>query len=362
MPDAKYSESIDSEVLDQIAELAAETDQQRLWPNAQLRQLAEAGVSRWDIPEHYGGTPTEPTQMSRMFLDVSAACLTTSFVFSQRNAAVQRIVAAGNEELKARLLPGLASGECWATVGISHLSTSRQHLGTPSVTARSEGEGFVLNGFVPWVTGVRHADVLVTGGTLDDGRQVLVAIPSETEGLRYGTTAEMLALTASATGNLNLDNVFVDPWQVVAGPVEQVMKSGGGGTGSLTTSVIATGVAVRAVRALLEEASSRSDLEPEARQFEQECDRLVADIMATETGEPGPGDQCTPQSIRTRANSLVLRAAQAYLTAAKGSGFVSGHLAERTIRESMFFLVWSCPAPVAQTALREFACTPSWSV
>jgi len=362
MPDAKYSESIDSVVLEQIAQQAAATDQQRLWPAEQLQRLAAAGVTQWEIPEHYGGLPAETTQLSRMFLDVSAACLTTSFVFSQRNAAVQRIVAAENEELKSRLLPGLATGESWATVGISHLSTSRQHLGKPSVSARPEGEGFVLNGFVPWVTGVRHADVLVTGGTLADGRQVLVAIPAETEGLQYGKMAEMLALTASATGNLNLDHVFVEPWQVVAGPVEQVMKSGGGGTGSLTTSVIATGVAVRAVRALLDEASSRPDLEPEARQFERECDQLVADIMATETGESELGDQCTPQSIRTRANSLVLRAAQAYLTAAKGSGFVSGHLAERTIRESMFFLVWSCPAPVAQSALREFACTPSWSV
>ncbi|MCG6157981.1 acyl-CoA dehydrogenase family protein [Rubinisphaera margarita] len=361
MPEEKFSESIDTETLEQIAELAAETDQERCWPAAQLRSLTEAGVSRWDIPEHYGGLSTESTQMSRMYLDVSAACLTTSFVLSQRNAAVQRIVAAENEELKERLLPGLAAGETWATVGISHLSTSRQHLGTPSVAAREVAGGYVLNGFVPWVTGVRHADVLVSGGTLEDGRQVLVALPSETEGIQYGGTAEMLALTASATGNLNLENVFVEQWQVVAGPVEQVMKSGGGGTGSLTTSVIATGVAVRAVRALLDEAESRSDLEPEAKQFERECDRLVDDILATETGSTGSSEQCTPQSIRTRANSLVLRSAQAYLTAAKGSGFVSGHLAERTIRESMFFLVWSCPAPVAQSALREFACTPSWS-
>jgi hypothetical protein len=52
----------------------------------------------------------------------------------------------------------------------------------------------------------------------------------------------------------------------------------------------------------------------------------------------------------------VLRAAQSYLAASKGAGFVSGHPAERAVREAMFFLVWSCPQPVVSAALREFAC------
>ena len=52
----------------------------------------------------------------------------------------------------------------------------------------------------------------------------------------------------------------------------------------------------------------------------------------------------------------MLRAAQAYLAASKGAGFVVGHPAERAVREAMFFLVWSCPAPVVSAALREFAC------
>ena len=50
------------------------------------------------------------------------------------------------------------------------------------------------------------------------------------------------------------------------------------------------------------------------------------------------------------------RAAQAYLAASKGAGFVVGHPAERAVREAMFFLVWSCPQPVVSAALREFAC------
>ena len=59
--------------------------------------------------------------------------------------------------------------------------------------------------------------------------------------------------------------------------------------------------------------------------------------------------------LRAHANSLVVRAAQAALTASKGAGFVTGHPAERLVRESMFFLVWSCPQSVTSAVMCELA-------
>jgi len=64
---------------------------------------------------------------------------------------------------------------------------------------------------------------------------------------------------------------------------------------------------------------------------------------------------CTKESLRQRANSLVSRASQAALSAAKGSGYVVGHPAGRWCREALFFLVWSCPQPVAAANLCELA-------
>jgi hypothetical protein len=57
--------------------------------------------------------------------------------------------------------------------------------------------------------------------------------------------------------------------------------------------------------------------------------------------------------LRADANGLVVRAAQAALTASKGAGFVAGHPVERLVRESLFFLVWSCPQAVADAFLCE---------
>jgi len=362
MPLTTFSDQIDENFFQTISNLADETEQQRSWPQQQLRMLAEVGILGWNIPDEYEGHLQPPVTQAAMTLRLSAACLTTAFVLSQRDAACQRILACSNEPIKRELLPVLASGDQWATVGISHLSTSRQHLKKPSVQAIETAGGYELSGFVPWVTGAMHSDVIVTGGALEDGRQLLVALDknSHTQ-VSFSLPAEMLALTASQTGNVTIDSIEVPKDRILIGPIENVMKAGGGGTGSLTTSLIAAGVASRAVDAFVEEASSRSDLAEEASALKSECESLINDLLDASNPDRAANVAHEKATLRTRANSLVLRASQAYLTATKGTGFMKGHPAERTIREAMFFLVWSCPAPVAQSAMKEFACTPSWA-
>ena len=66
-------------------------------------------------------------------------------------------------------------------------------------------------------------------------------------------------------------------------------------------------------------------------------------------------EACSADDLRARANSLVLRAAQSALAAAKGTGYVTGHPTGRWCREALFFLVWSCPQPVMATNLCELA-------
>jgi hypothetical protein len=69
----------------------------------------------------------------------------------------------------------------------------------------------------------------------------------------------------------------------------------------------------------------------------------------------GTSDAVSPAQIRTQANALVLRSTQSYLTASRGTGFLRSEPAQRWARQALFFLVWSCPTPVAQAAIRDLA-------
>lgn len=342
----------------QLSAAARETDLRGEWPKRQFGQLAACGVLGWVIPVEFGGSAVSAEALVYGYERLAAACLTTTFVLTQRNGACQRIVGSEHDDIKAELLPELAAGERFATVGVSHLTTSRQHVRKPAVSAREGQDTFEIAGQIPWVTGAPHADFVVTGGTCDDGQQILIALPTSAEGVRVESPAPLLALNGSQTASIDVNNVQVDRRYLLAGPVEAVMQQGtGGGTGSVATSSLAVGLSVRTLELLAEEATRRPDLQAPVEQFQAEIKELRRDLYAAARGEcTAQTPQLTNESIRRRANSLALRSTQALMAASKGAGFVSGHPAERSIREAMFFLVWSCPQPLMQAALREFSC------
>jgi alkylation response protein AidB-like acyl-CoA dehydrogenase len=162
-----------------LAEMAGDLDRTGGWPAEQLRLCGEYGVYEWFLAPEWGGQGWSDADVIRGYLRLSAACLTTTFIITQRTGACRRIAAGDNLRLKETLLPELVRGESFATVGVSHLTTSRRHLGKPVLRAEAVEGGFRLDGFSPWVTGGMHAAMVVLGATLDDGREILAALPMD---------------------------------------------------------------------------------------------------------------------------------------------------------------------------------------
>ena len=304
------------------------------------------------MPQAFGGAEWSPEDITRGYLQLSAGCLATTFVITQYTGAARRVAASFNDDLKAELLPRLANGEIFSTVGISHLTTSRRHLGKNILRATETNDGFLLDGMAPWVTGVPMADNVVVGATLDDECQILIVVPTDLEGVERPDPEPLIALNASQTAPLILKECRVPRRYLLAGPVEEVMKQGiGARTGGVQTSTLAVGLARAAIEFLSGEAVSRGDLLEPATALRSEADQLARELIGSAAGEPG----CPASELRTRANSLALRASQAALAAAKGAGFLASHPAGRWCREALFFLVWSCPQPVMAANLCELA-------
>jgi alkylation response protein AidB-like acyl-CoA dehydrogenase len=345
------------QLLEQLRHSTRELNAVDAWPVEQLHGMSEAGVLGWLIPDEFGGSNVSNAELTFGYEQLAAACLVSTFVLTQRNAAIQRIVRSENEELKKELLPELATDSLFATVGISHLTTSRQHLSTPAVTAEKLDAGYILNGEVPWVTGADKADIIVCGGTLEDDTQILVALETCTEGIEIAPPVPLMALNSSRTATVRLSNVFVSLQFLLHGPVENVMKQTGGGAGSYTTSALAVGHAANALRLLSNEADRRPELTEILQPFADEHESISADLALAATGSSDA--HLSAEAMRQRSNSLALRASQACLAASKGAGFVAAHPASRLVAEAMFFLVWSCPQPVVLGNLRELACATS---
>jgi alkylation response protein AidB-like acyl-CoA dehydrogenase len=333
------------------------SSEQSGWPTAELEALKSAGGWRWNLPAEFLGEGRSASEILEAYRVLGGASLVTAFILTQRNAACQRIENSRNELARRFWLPQLADGTVTATIGISHLTTSRQHLKTPVVSANRDPvrKGFILNGTVPWATGASRADLLVTGGTCEDGAQLLAVIPRRDEGVEVGPCVSLLALSHSETSAFELKNVFVSDEQVLHGPVEKVMTvSAGGGAGSLATSALALGAAEENLRQCEHELAGRNAQVSLLSSLEAEC-RLLESALLAGTESSASDVVMSADELRRRANLLAIRTAQVWLGSTKGAGFVSGHPAERAVRESMFFLVWSCPQTVVDSTLQELA-------
>jgi len=306
--------------------------------------LARRGVLAAFVPADCQGSAAPEPVLIDTLTALACSCLTTALAVSQWAAAV-RIIAAGPAAVRAALLPSLARGAAFTTVGISQLTTSRQYLGRPALEARQAAAGWRLDGLCPWVTGADASDTIVTGAALTDGRQAFFVVPTDAAGLVIEPPLEMLALAGSRTAAVRF--TAVRPAHLIESAERNPARTGG-----LATTALALGAARSSIGIVAAEAARRAELAGVAAGLQAEQGAIAARLSRGATAGITPADRDT---LRGAATGLVLRAAQAALTATKGAGFVRGHPVERLVRESLFFLVWSCPQAVSAALLCEFA-------
>ena len=323
-----------------LADLAVRTSAEGPWRSGAFAALARSGLLAAFIPAERGGTAAAEAGLVVALVAVAERCLTTALALTQWAAAV-RIIAAGPTDVQQELLPPLARGDALTTVGISQLTTSRRHLGRPALAATRDGEAWRLDGICPWVTGADSTQTIVTGAATDDGGQMFFIVPTDALGLSIDPPLQMLGLTGSRTSVVRFAGVR--PSHALPPPA-----SGGVRTGGLSTTALAVGSTRASVGVIAREAQARAGLGPVAADFTAEIAAVESRLMTAAASGIEPADR---DRLRADSNSLVVRAAQAALTATKGAGYVTGHPVERLVRESLFFLVWSCPQAVTDAFL-----------
>lgn len=323
----------------ELTALADRTAREGPWASGGFAALARHGLLAAFVPTAHGGSGAAEHEIATALVAVAERCLTTALALTQWAAAV-RIIAGADASLAAALLPPLARGESPTTVGISQLTTSRRHLGGPALTATRSDHGWRLDGLCPWVTGADSCGSIVTGAATESG-QAFFVVPTDAAGLAIEPPLDMLALGGSRTSAVRFAGVA--PAHAIETPAAGVARTGG-----LSTTALAVGACHASLAAIAREATHRPGLAPTVTGFSTELDDVAGRLM---TAARDGADPAARDRLRADANGLVVRVAQAALTAAKGAGFVAGHPVERLVRESLFFLVWSCPQAVADAFL-----------
>jgi alkylation response protein AidB-like acyl-CoA dehydrogenase len=125
------------------------------WSRALWKQMADLGWMALPFPEEGGGLGQGFLDLVLLLGELGRAVAPVPFLSSIAQAG-QVVLRHGSDEQKARLLPGIASGERIATIAVD-----QRTLNGAGVEARQDGSAWRLTGEHPHVLDAPAADVFV---------------------------------------------------------------------------------------------------------------------------------------------------------------------------------------------------------
>ena len=137
-----------------------------------------------------------------------------SMMSVQSSLVMYPIYAFGSEEQKEKYLPGLAKGEKIGCFGLTEPDYGSD-AGGLITRAKSVDGGYSLSGEELWISNSPIADVFVVWAKNDEGKIKGFILEKGMEGLSAPKIEGKLALRASVTGQIVMEDVFVEESQML---------------------------------------------------------------------------------------------------------------------------------------------------
>ncbi|MBX7181050.1 MAG: acyl-CoA dehydrogenase family protein [Bacteroidia bacterium] len=192
--------------LEKVATLDAEKDREKVLEI--FRKASEVGLCGVSIDEQYGGMGLD---FNTGLLYTEALSLGFSFATTigcQTSIGSLPIVWYGNEEQKAKYLPGIATGELACSYCLTEPSAgSDANSGKTKAVLNSEGTHYLLNGQKMWITNGGFADVFIVFAKIDtDDKLSAFIVEKNFGGIDIGKEEKKMGIKASSTVQLFFNN------------------------------------------------------------------------------------------------------------------------------------------------------------
>ena len=137
-----------------------------------------------------------------------------SMMSVQSSLVMYPIYAFGSEEQREKYLPGLAKGEKIGCFGLTEPDYGSDAGGLITRAKTADG-GYSLSGAKMWISNSPIADVFVVWAKNDEGKIKGFILEKGMKGLSAPKIEGKLALRASVTGQIVMEDVFVDESQML---------------------------------------------------------------------------------------------------------------------------------------------------
>ncbi|WP_344120358.1 acyl-CoA dehydrogenase family protein [Kocuria aegyptia] len=308
---------------------ARDVDDAAVSPLETLRELGARGLL--DL----GLTGSLAPQAAVVF-DLATECTATAFSLWAHRATVEYLAATGTEipaDVRSGAVPGCSA--------MAPAFKDAAGIGEIPVTLSAGASGPVLNGTVPWASNLYPEGVVVLPAVREDGTRVVVRTRISAPGVTVRLLENLMALNATASGVLVLEDVAVDPGEDLLSEDVPSFLAAVRGPFLLLQTAFCLGLSAAALTAAHEALQGvaevfRAELEEAGTEFR----RLRADLLRL-AGTPREAEPRELFSLRLDAALLTGRATRLEGKVVGGRGYAMSSPTARRAREAAFLPVQS---------------------
>jgi len=196
---------------EKIAPRAAEVDRDGAFPWASFEACREMDLPALGVPAEHGGAGADLVTQAIMVEEIARACASTSLALLISKLAMIPVVNWASDELKAKYLPRIATGEIQGSYCLSEPDAGSD-VASMRTRAVRDGDSYVISGTKYWITNAGISDTYTVFAKTDPDaghRGISCFVVEAGWGVEVTKLEEKMGVRGSPTGEVVFDGVRV---------------------------------------------------------------------------------------------------------------------------------------------------------